>query len=415
MTILVFTTNAHLWYIVLSTLLEWLNDVHCNSNRCEDYVLEKGNLIMLISSKVDLHVFLLLTLMVMFVYVGKEKDRQQSGQIFQTIILFLSFTIVTEGLAWFLILKENDFAGTLLNLSTGTSSLQSLAWIAYFDYKIYGDLNGMKRRLRYYLIAPIMIMCLSLANYINPGIIFEINQGTIVWKLGAFIPPILTYIMVISALIHFFKNDAMIFGRVTQTLLLFIILPVFGSIVQFFVEYVPVNWAMYTLALLMTFVMIELSELHKDELTNLSTRRHFEERLKYKLKNKEGFGLMLIDLNDFKAINDTKGHQVGDDVLKKVSQILQTSVSPEDMACRIGGDEFTLIIESDQDKVIDETKDRINQSILALESTYEDMKISLSIGCRMVADPLTWSYEALISDVDKRMYDEKIRLKQIHL
>lgn len=366
---------------------------------------------MLIPSKVDLHVFLLLILFVLFVYIGKGNKRNVSGRIFQIIILCLSFTVLSEALAWVLILVNHPAANAVLSVSVATSSFQSVSWVAYFDYKIYADFIGTKKRVFYYMIAPILIMFTSVANYFRPGFVFKIQDGNIIWGSGALIPPIVVYVLIILALVYFFKNAGMILGRFTQTLLLFILLPILGSIIQFYVVYVPVNWAMYTLALITTFILVELTELHKDELTSLSTRRQFEERLKYKLKNKEAFGVMMIDLNDFKAINDTKGHQEGDRVLQQVADILVSSINPEDMACRIGGDEFTIIIESSDASVVEKVKDRINKRVSKLNSTRADVKIGMSIGLRMVTAPIGWDYDILLSDIDRRMYEEKARMK----
>ena len=366
---------------------------------------------MLIPSKVDLHLFLLLILYVIFIYIGKGNKRNISGRIFQIIIIFLSFTVFTEALAWILILTEHPSASTLLSLSVATSSFQSVAWVAYFDYKIYGDLVGTKKRVRFYMIAPVIILFASLVNYLEPGFIFTIHTRQIFWGPGATVPPIAVYILIIVALIYFFKNTEMILGRLTQTLLLFILLPILGSILQFHIVYVPVNWAMYTLALIITFIMVELSELHKDELTNLSTRRQFEDRLKYKLKSREAFGVMMIDLNDFKTINDTKGHQEGDRVLQKVADILVSSINPEDMACRIGGDEFTIIIESNDPVVVQKVKTRITRGILMLNTMQDDVQVGVSIGLRMVTEPAQWDYDVLLSDIDRKMYEEKAKIK----
>jgi diguanylate cyclase (GGDEF)-like protein/PAS domain S-box-containing protein len=86
-----------------------------------------------------------------------------------------------------------------------------------------------------------------------------------------------------------------------------------------------------------------------DLLTNLPNRLLFEDRLELaieKAKRKETtVALMFIDLDHFKEINDSFGHKTGDEVLKKVTQILQESIRQEDTIARLGGDEFTIILE----------------------------------------------------------------------
>lgn len=87
-----------------------------------------------------------------------------------------------------------------------------------------------------------------------------------------------------------------------------------------------------------------------DPLTGLPNRRLFEERMENVLRNarenKSSFALLFIDLDDFKGINDSYGHDIGDNYLKGIAQRLRDVVRQGDMVARIGGDEFTIIAEN---------------------------------------------------------------------
>jgi diguanylate cyclase (GGDEF)-like protein len=83
-----------------------------------------------------------------------------------------------------------------------------------------------------------------------------------------------------------------------------------------------------------------------DPLTELPNRRAFEERLKLAFECKEPFALLYVDLDGFKAINDRLGHAAGDDALRDVGAILRQCVRQADMAARVGGDEFCLLVAS---------------------------------------------------------------------
>ena len=80
-----------------------------------------------------------------------------------------------------------------------------------------------------------------------------------------------------------------------------------------------------------------------DVLTKLPNRKHYNSFMKNLLKEKQFFALLFIDLNKFKNINDTYGHQVGDEVLKEVAKRLNQSIEKDDMLARLGGDEFVVI------------------------------------------------------------------------
>jgi diguanylate cyclase (GGDEF)-like protein len=87
-----------------------------------------------------------------------------------------------------------------------------------------------------------------------------------------------------------------------------------------------------------------------DELTGLLNRRSMDDELRQLVEQErpegEALALLLVDLDDFKGINDTYGHPCGDAVLRAVAGILRSSVRPEDRPCRIGGDEFAVIFPS---------------------------------------------------------------------
>ncbi len=86
----------------------------------------------------------------------------------------------------------------------------------------------------------------------------------------------------------------------------------------------------------------------QDPLTRLFNRRHMEkclERECHRAKRHESvLGVIMIDVDHFKNVNDTYGHEAGDLVLKKLGNCLQNNVSIEDMPCRYGGEEFAVVI-----------------------------------------------------------------------
>lgn len=83
-----------------------------------------------------------------------------------------------------------------------------------------------------------------------------------------------------------------------------------------------------------------------DQLTGLPNRRAFEERLRVAFERRERFALIYVDLDGFKQVNDTSGHDVGDEALRQVGVVLRDCVRQADMAARVGGDEFCLLLTS---------------------------------------------------------------------
>lgn len=149
-----------------------------------------------------------------------------------------------------------------------------------------------------------------------------------------------------------------------------------------------------------------------DQLTSLPNRRMFFDRLEQEIKKAQRantcVALLYLDLDNFKAINDTQGHSVGDELLKQASKRLQQLIRNSDTVARIGGDEFTIIMnniseKSDVEKVAYLILEAINQPFhLNSELAY----ISASIGITFYPDDTT-DPELLLQYADQAMYASK--------
>ena len=145
-----------------------------------------------------------------------------------------------------------------------------------------------------------------------------------------------------------------------------------------------------------------------DGLTGLFNERYFSSVLHRKEKKKLPFVLYYLDLDHFKPVNDTYGHDMGDKLLKAVAERLLKCIRSNDFAFRIGGDEFALIISAEmEDSLCMQTKMRIIQSLLR---PYEIDGKTLHIGasCGYAVYPLETEDTGKIRILaDQRMYAEK--------
>lgn len=150
---------------------------------------------------------------------------------------------------------------------------------------------------------------------------------------------------------------------------------------------------------------LDLKEkVYKDLLTNAYNRNFYEEKIRESLdKNKDKtFSMMVIDIDKFKHINDTKGHDIGDLVLKKLSKILKKSVRrKDDYIVRMGGDEFCVLIESNLEE-LEKVWERI-QNEIALKEKEIDFTVSIGMGQRKEGEDL----DSLYKRVDVELYKNK--------
>lgn len=146
-----------------------------------------------------------------------------------------------------------------------------------------------------------------------------------------------------------------------------------------------------------------------DPLTGLYNRRHFNLMLKNEIdrakRNKQTVHLILIDVDNFKYINDTYGHPTGDDFLIKVANSLKQSLRrANDTIYRLGGDEFavTLInMDSEQAKsVCHEIQDQFNNDV-------NNKQVSLSIGVISISPDFSSDIKNIIASADKTLYQAK--------
>ena len=153
---------------------------------------------------------------------------------------------------------------------------------------------------------------------------------------------------------------------------------------------------------------------YTDHLTGTANRRRFDQQLELEIERAARYGhplcLLLLDIDDFKKINDEFGHKAGDEVINHLAKILHEGVRSPDLAARIGGDEFAvLLVETTLVKGL-EVADRLRQTIKASYfSTAESgtIKITASMGiAELISDERT-TPELLARRADAALYEAK--------
>ncbi len=151
---------------------------------------------------------------------------------------------------------------------------------------------------------------------------------------------------------------------------------------------------------------------HVDALTDLNNRRYFDDVLGrlYSLDGIEDTALLLLDLDYFKEVNDTFGHQAGDNVLKKVAVLLKKHVRDTDLVARTGGEEFGVVLLGTTRARIMEIAERLRDVIAGAEVQIDDAKgapliVTTSIGVCIMSDAI--NHEQLYQFADEALYTSK--------
>ncbi len=155
----------------------------------------------------------------------------------------------------------------------------------------------------------------------------------------------------------------------------------------------------------------------RDSLTGLYNRYYFEERIKEEIlradRNREVLAILLCDVDNFKTINDNRGHQVGDEVLRKVSEGIKEATRGTDLVCRWGGDEIVVVLSNITREGIMIAADRIRKRIISI-GEKNALPLDISIGVALYPEHGSDTDE-LIRMADRALYIAKRGGDKIHV
>lgn len=144
-----------------------------------------------------------------------------------------------------------------------------------------------------------------------------------------------------------------------------------------------------------------------DPLTNLYNRAYFENemrRMEYLSINPTG--LIICDVDNLKVVNDTYGHDRGDELLKEVARVLRQSMRKNDIIARIGGDEFAILLPDSDAAAVDATCQRVRDTITSYNNAASGLFLSISMGSAHWKSKVQ-KLDDVFKEADDKMYQEK--------
>jgi diguanylate cyclase (GGDEF)-like protein len=369
------------------------------------------------------NIFALLVLLILWMSGNRRKASDASGDLRAYRILLIT-TAMMLGMDIFSLLLDGrqEPAARLAHYFCITSyyvfhTIPTVYFLNYLNFQIQGNKETRRSLPGIINAIPVIIAIAALASPFT-GFLFTLDAGNH-YVRGSGFPffATLQYGLMLYACGIVLHRRRALRRRVFLTLLAYPLLLLSASVIQMFGFGLTLIWPAATLFLVAASTNIENRRARLDHLTGTANRRSLDEELESRIASeRSGRSLcgLLMDVDDFKQINDRFGHDAGDRALEDVGSLLLSLVRVDDLVARMGGDEFVLLMDSTDPETLGMLVNRIEAALEKHNKTADRLyRLSLSIG-RACYDPsLDKGGQDFLSRLDADMYCRKRQKKAL--
>ncbi len=376
----------------------------------------------MIEYTIQSNIFALLVLLI--VYKGAQKHTDTSRlrhRIFIYILIINALLLGIDSISIFLYDVPGEWVYVSQSFLTmvfySLNPVPGFLWLLYVHDFIYHDMRSFKKLSTVGLVPVLINVALSLAS-IWGGYLYLIGEGNS-YQRGAWflLVPLFAFSYTGIAFVIIFLNRDRIPRQEWLALQVFALPPMIGGLLQTFIYGMVTLWPSLSISILIIYVFIQSKEFDTDFLTGLNNRRSFDYHLddwrKWKKDDRLIAGFMM-DMDRFKDINDTFGHQTGDKALVEMSQIIRESFRKNDFIARIGGDEFAAVIEVKNPEEIEVIKERLTEKVRNFNQLSRNgYSLSISSGGDVFNPEKYGTLPVFFEALDNKMYEEKTHKRSL--
>lgn len=278
------------------------------------------------------------------------------------------------------------------------------------------DVNlTLKKRLHAILWVLTVLCSMIVLSTAWNGAIFYFDEAKI-YHRGELFFILMSILLIMMVIIEIFIVSQRKKIEITyyKSLLVFLLFPVVGWCLQLLNYGLPFSLISITFAAQVVFINIQNKRMDTDYLTGVFNRQALDGYMQNKINtitSQHSFCAMMLDINDFKLINDSFGHFEGDRALIDATGILRASVGQKNFIARYGGDEFCIVFDEDN---LERLKDYVEMIHCKQKDYNNKMKkpyqLSFSIGYAVYDPKMGKDSDELLRLIDKNMYhDKKLR------
>lgn len=352
-------------------------------------------------------------IMVTFLLLFRMR-KQQLSQVHERIfscVLVLSLIALTGEMVSFLI-DGRTFPGCFFLqyvcnfFCVGLVVVVGFLWCLFVDYRIYCN----KKRLKYKaaaLCAPLLLLVtLLLSDLFGTGIIFTVDSENR-YARGRF--SILTYVLVFI----YFMESIINAHRARKKGIVPFFFPIYcfvvpcmvGTMIQALFYGISTGWLATSIAAVFVYMELQTSNYYMDELSGLFNRQYMNYYLSQTAQQNSKIYGVLLDIDDFKLINDIHGHSAGDRAIHCMGRILVQSMHHNAVAMRMGGDEFVIFLADSSERECQKQMESIQNQIERFnKGGNEPFQLSVSMGSACFDGA---SVENFLAEMDAAMYERK--------
>ena len=179
--------------------------------------------------------------------------------------------------------------------------------------------------------------------------------------------------------------------------------------------FTTIAFLIYTVYLFAENILDIINKVYYDVNTKLYNKAHWEEFIKDKIPDSEPIGVMMLDLNRLKYTNDTFGHEMGDKMIVKFSEIMRKTFASHEFLCRWGGDEFVVVVRNANLEKMENYDKAIHAAVENYNKSGAKPEIYFACGYALSTEFSDISRDELLTKADKRMYSDKQQWYNEHI
>ena len=341
-----------------------------------------------------------------------ERSLQEQNFSVMLVILFFSFaadiiSTIYPASGWlFFMVAAGNYIEIILN------TLLLPIYFGYVCLQIASLDSRIKKRMQIILWALTALCSLVVISTAFTGKIFYFDQPGIYHRGSLFFLP-MTILFIMMFLIEGFimTQKSEIEYSYYRSLVLFLVFPLVGSLFQSFVFGLPFSLISATFAAQVVFTNIQNRNMDTDYLTGIFNRQALDHQMQSRIDAANSgrvFSAVLLDIDNFKTINDRFGHQEGDVALIRTAGILRSVTKGKEYVARYGGDEFCVISDRKDPESLEELVGNIRAGLGEFnETSKKPYKLSFSVGYAVYHMSMGGTSEQFLRIIDQNMYQEK--------